>query len=202
MYEKPLPQLTEDGALVRALKQNSESAFRTLFDKYYQKIYRVSKRMGLSEPDAEEIIQQVFLIVWEQRNNLDEELSFNAFLLTLSKRTVIKRMRRKLIEVEYQSNQVPFQTYQTNFTEEEILYNDLKTHALDMIKNLPPVRKQIFIMSKKEGLSNDEIAEKLGVSKRTVENHLYRAIKGLKVQLEKISDVPAAFILYMIATYL
>jgi RNA polymerase sigma-70 factor (family 1) len=192
--EKP-----EDFALVKSLRAGSDQAYRKLFDKYHQKIYRVSLAMGLHQDDAEGIVQDVFLLVWEQRQKLNEALSFNAFLLTLTKRFVIKKVRQKLVFHAHQENMIRLKpTYHTE-TEDEIVFNDLEMYALNCIHALPPARKEILLLSKKEGLSNDEIALKLGVSKRTVENQLYRAIKNIKQHLEKESDLPSAVISMMIA---
>ncbi|MDF9801289.1 RNA polymerase sigma-70 factor (family 1) [Catalinimonas alkaloidigena] len=189
----------EDFTLVKSLRSGSERSYRLLFDKYHQKILRVSLSMGLVKEDAEEIVQDVFLLVWEQRQKLDENLSLNAFLLTLTKRFVIKKIRRSIISNSHQGNLICLKPAYHIETENKIIFNDLENYTQCCIQALPPVRKEILLLRKDEGLSNDEIALKLGISKRTVENHIYRAIKYIKQHLEKESVISSVVISIAIA---
>ncbi len=184
--------------LVQALQAGSAIAFRNLFDKFHKKIFFVSKKMGLSAEDAEGVVQEVFLLIWEKRHTLRPDLSINAFLLTLTKRIVIKKIRYHLVSYKH-LEEVFHRVSDCVNTEDSIIFNDLEAFALDYIDGMPAARKEIFLLSKREGLSNDEIAQQLQVSKRTVENQLYRAIKSIKTHLQKESYLPPTVLLVLLA---
>ncbi|ELR70503.1 RNA polymerase ECF-type sigma factor [Fulvivirga imtechensis AK7] len=169
-----------DEKIVRSLKKGNESAFRMLFDKYHRKLYHFSRKMGQSHEDAEGIIQEVFIIVWKNKATLNEELSLPAYLFTITKRVVLKKVKRKILEDEYLANQQNSQSHFHQQTEDYIIFTNLLDQANKGLDQLSPGRKQIFMLSKQQGLSNEEIAEKLNISKRTVENQLYRATKELR----------------------
>ncbi len=176
---------SEEREIVSTLRSGSIKSFRKLFYNYHKKIYNISRNMGMYHEDAEGIVQDVFLNVWENRAKLDENLSINAFLITITKRLVFKKIRRKVYDISHQDYVNDRQEGIVNTTEDIILYEDIKKYAEQGIEQLPPVRKQVFLLSKQQGLSNDEIAEKLNMSKRTVENNLYRATKSIREYMKK-----------------
>lgn len=146
--------------------------------------------MGLNKEDAEEIVQEVFLLVWKQRCNLRSDLSFNAFLLTLTKRLVVKQIRHTVVMHTYHQRTCQQQSVRDTSTEAIIIANDLEVYALGYIEAMPPARQEILRLSKQEGLTNDEIAQRLHLSKRTVENQLYRAVKSIKYHLKQEDTLP------------
>lgn len=163
-----------------ALRKGKRWAFKKVFDQYHLKLYHFAKNMGLSHQDAEGIVQDVFIRIWEQKHLIDENQYFQSYLYTIAKRLTIKRVKRLALETKFKSESNP--TESCSKTEDYIIFNNLLEHANININKLPEERKQIFILSKMEGFSNQEIAERLNISKRTVENQLYRATKALKCQ--------------------
>ncbi|MDN5200304.1 RNA polymerase sigma-70 factor [Fulvivirgaceae bacterium BMA10] len=171
--------------LVEKLKGGCRKSFRKLFDTYHQKIYSVSRKMGLQAEDAEEVVQEVFLFIWEKRERLRSENSINAFLLIISKRLVLKKIRKNINNISLDLFLDKLKGSVDNNTEDYIIFSDLEAYSHIGLNNLPEKRKQIFMLSKQHGLSNDEIADKLKISKRTVESHLYKATKAVREHLEK-----------------
>lgn len=159
--------------------------------------------MGLSKEDAEGIVQEVFLLVWEKRLTLRPNCSFNAFLLTLTQRRVIKQVRHQVVVRKHVQRACHQQPAQDTVTQDAIVARDLEAYALDYVEAMPPARQEIFRLSRQEGLDNDEIARKLKLSKRTVENQLYRAIKSIRIHLKRGNDLPPAgigiLLLYLLA---
>lgn len=171
--------------LVEKLKGGCRKSFRKLFDTYNKKIYSVSRKMGLTAEDAEEMVQEVFLFIWEKRGRLRSENSINAFLFIIAKRLVFKKIRKinNNISLDIIINKPRNKV--DNITEDNVIFADLEAYSDIGLNKLPKKRKQIFMLSKQHGLSNDEIASKLKMSKRTVESHLYKAMKALRLHLEK-----------------
>lgn len=169
-----------DKKIARSLKKGKETAFRMLFDKYHLKLYHFCRKMGQCHEDAEEVVQEVLIVAWKSRSGIKEELSLAAWLFTIAKRIVIKKVKRKILEDNYLVNQKDLHPSWHQQTEDYIIFANLMDHANEGINRLSPGRKQIFMLSRQQGLTNDEIAEQLNISKRTVENQLYRATRELR----------------------
>lgn len=168
------------------LKANSEQAFESLYDQYSNKIYKVSLRFGLNHEDAVEIVQDVFVKVWERRKDINLELSFNAYLLTICKNLIIKKARKNTTQIAFQKYYSKFQDGIDRSTEDIIVFADLLKVTEGFMDLLPPQQKEIFKLSRIEQLSHQEISARLNLSVRTVENHVYRASEKLKMKLKEL----------------
>ncbi|MDN5216734.1 sigma-70 family RNA polymerase sigma factor [Fulvivirgaceae bacterium BMA12] len=171
--------------LVENLKTGCKSSFQKLFDIYHKKIYNISRKMGLSQENAEDVVQELFLFIWSKREILNPDHSFNAFLQIISKRLVFKQIKSEVNKVSFNAYLQQYGMAIDNQTDDYIVFSDLEAYSQKGLDNLSEKRKQIFMLSKQHGLSNDEIAEKLNISKRTVENQLYRATKAVNEHLKK-----------------
>lgn len=176
---------SEEVNIIKSIRSGDINLFQKLFDLYHKKIYNVSRNMGMSREDSEGIVQEVFLNIWKNRTTLDETLSINALLITITKRLVFKKIRRRAYNIIHRDYVKNTKSNRSNVTEDEVIYKDIKRFAEEGINRLSPIRKQVFIMSRQKGLSNDEIAKKLDVSKRTVENHIYRAIISIRKSMQR-----------------
>ncbi len=157
---------------VKALNNSEKKGFRIIFDYFHLKVYNTAKKMGISHEDAEGIVQDLFLLLWEKRESIDHKLSLNAYLLTITKRLVIKRIKRNSLKQSYTVNSQQQNLNYDNSTEEYIIFSETEKNVQTSIDKLPHNRRQIFMLSRENGMSNDEISEKLNISKRTVENQL------------------------------
>lgn len=175
-----------DSDLVTRLREGDESAFGKLYEKYASKIYNISRKMGLLHEDAEGIIQEVFLKIWRNRDNLDSSLSFNAYIIAIVRSIVLKQSRKRARFLAFQHYAITYWPGETNETEDYVIFSDLDELSSKAIDELPAKQKQVFMMKNFEHLTNEEIAEKLKLSTRTVENQIYRATKSLK---EKLIDM-------------
>ncbi|WP_186755388.1 RNA polymerase sigma factor [Echinicola salinicaeni] len=176
--------LIEDFQLVERIKAHDEEAFHQLYLRYSAKIYRISKKMDMSHHDAEEIVQDVFLYLWNNKERLNSNLSINAFIFSIVRSLVIKKSQKKARFVAYQKYAIPLNQGYSTVTEDEIIFEDLYAFALQAIETLPEKQKEVFVMKTEQHLSAEEIASQLDVSVRTVENQIYRATKSLRKQLE------------------
>ena len=171
---------------IEHLIAGEENALEVLYNKYAEKIYKVAVRFGLNHEDAIEIVQDVFIKVWEKRKDIRVDLSFNAYILTICKNLIIKKARKNTINTAFQKYYSKFQDGIDTSTEDLIVYADLLQVTESFLDILPAQQKEIFKLSRIEQLSHKEISERLNISVRTVENHVYRASEKLKIKLKEL----------------
>lgn len=170
--------------LISELKNSNEKAFRSLFDYYYQDIYGYSISILKSKVLAEENVQEVFLKVWLHRENLNLEHSFKSFLFTIARNqafNVLNKVANDVIlkeEIFYKSQK---SHDQGDYSIREADCKKLKKQA---IKQLPPKRKQIFKMSRKQGKTYEEISHELGISVNTVKSQMSKALETIRLFLK------------------
>lgn len=166
--------------LVREIKEGDHDSFKEIYYKYSEKVYLFTVRYISNTEDAEEIVQEVFSRIWEYRNNLDENRSFNGYILTITKNIIFNQNRKKVNFEIYARYIINYLQGISNQTENQVIYENVKSLINKEIDNFPPKRKQVFNLSRDEGLSYNEIAQKLSISEKTVETHLRLALKRLK----------------------
>ncbi|WKL44270.1 RNA polymerase sigma factor [Flavobacterium sp. ZE23DGlu08] len=167
--------------LVSELKNHNENAFRKLFDLYYQDIYGYSISLLKSMDLAEENVQEVFLKVWLHRENLNIEQSFKSYLFTIARNQAFNSLNKAsndeiLKEEIFYSSQKSYD--QGDYSVRE---SDCKKLKKEAIKQLPPKRKQIFKMSRKQGKTYEEISQELGISVNTVKSQMSKALESLRL---------------------
>ena len=172
----------QDNQIIEQLRVGSKEAFRSLFDAFGPKIHAFALSYWKNNADAEELLQDVFLKLWEVRASLDISKNIKSLLFKICINLVYDFIRRKNIEKAYLDYSGNNQSYSDN-TWNEIIYNDMLSNLNHLVAGMPEQRQRIFRLSKEEGLSNDEIAKQLNLSRRTIENQLYRAVSFLKDKL-------------------
>jgi RNA polymerase sigma-70 factor (ECF subfamily) len=182
-----------DTDLATLLKYGKKEAYQELFKRYAPKIYHFSLSYLNNETDAEELVQDVFLKVWKNREILDASQNIKAYIFKIAINTIYDFIRHKNIENAF--NNFAKENYETssNNTWDTIILKEMQTILKKLVSQMPEQRRKIFQLSKHVGLTNEEIAHKLGLSKRTVENQLYRAVAFLKEQLKNESAIALLF---------
>lgn len=175
----------EDSHIIEKIKAGDDLAFKTLYNKYSEKVYFFAMRFLKNKEDAEGLTQDIFIKIWENRENLRTDLSLNSYIFTIAKNTIFNKNRRKINEqayIEYLKNHLD-NIYDK--TENDILLNEIKSWIDDTVERLPAKRSYIFKLSRFEGLSYKEISQKLNISERTVEAHIRLALKTIREILDK-----------------
>jgi RNA polymerase sigma-70 factor (ECF subfamily) len=149
-----------------------------------------------SHTEAEELVQDVFLKIWEIRLELRDNLSFKAYLFTIAFNLIRKHFTKKALLHKYLENQV-LDDFDFD-TSQNIDYNSTKKLIDTIVEQLPPKRRIVFIRSRFEGFSVNEIAEELGTSPKTVENQLGEALKFVR---EHLKSEKFPIIVYFILFY-
>lgn len=170
-----------ENLLISELKNHNERAFRKLYDSYYQDIYRFSFGILKSKDFAEENVQEVFLKVWLNRENLNVDKSFKSFIFTIARNQAFNFLSKAsnddlLKEAIFYESQKSYE--QGDYSLREMDCKKLKKEAMDL---LPPKRKQIFKMSRKKGMTYEEISQELGISVHTVKNQMGKALETLRI---------------------
>lgn len=175
-----------ESLLVQNLSKGNILAFNSLYKEYSRRLYIFAYRYLRSEEETEELVQEVFTIVWEKRIELKTELSFKSFLFTIAFNIIRKHFRNKYYLNKYlKTNLVTDSDSQTS---NKIIYNSLYKFIFDLVNELPDRRKEIFIRSRVRGNTIKEIAEDLNISHKTVENQLTAALKYIRINLNRENE--------------
>lgn len=150
-----------------------------LYQEYSPRIHRFAISYLKSESDAEELVQEVFMRLWEKRMNLQESGNIRAYIFKIAANCIYDLIRKKNVQQAF-FDFISDKSLSSDNTWQEVVFQDMHNQINSLIKQLTPQQQRIFQLSKFEGLSNDEIAKKLQLSKRTIENQLYRAVAFLK----------------------
>lgn len=169
--------------------QADQGAFTTLFHLYKNKLYAYILRLTESEMLAEDIVQDVFMKLWNDRDSLHLIDNFGSYLFRMSKNQVINHFKRMahetLIMAEiFQQNPVGH-----NETQEIVALKDVEKILGDILEKLPPQQKAVYHLSREEGRTHDEIANLLKISPNTVKNHIVQAMSTIRMQLRKQADM-------------
>jgi RNA polymerase sigma-70 factor (ECF subfamily) len=170
----------DDKILVRKVVLDDKVAFQKLFSKYAERIYYFAMHYIRNKEEAEEIAQEVFVKIWTRRFDLKEELSFSSYAFTIAKNALIDTIRRKNKEIEFHKNFISYSNNNSPSTDESLEYGELNAIIEESIRELPSKRKQIYLLSRNEGLTYKQISEKLNISIKTVETHMRLALQQLK----------------------
>lgn len=175
-----------DSNLVRLLQKGNVPAFDSLFELYSPKLFGFALKYFKNEADAEELVQEVFVKVWENKKTLKSELSFKSYLFTIALNQIRNHFNKKVISLRY----IEALKHEAEFFENPIFHDDYESVLLQinkLIEQMPPRRREIFRKSKLEGKSSKEIAIELDISAGTVDNQVSEALRFLRNQVQQES---------------
>ncbi len=166
-----------DRILIIGLKYGDEACFEQLFRKYYPRVRAYTYRLIHDNQQAEDILQNVFMKLWMNRLNIDENVSIVAYLFVLTRNEILNYIRYSRMHPLADGTEQGYEPTVNN----EFFFNDLYAMVADIIeKKLPERRREIFKMNRFEHLSTTEIAARLGISPRTVEKQIELALKAIR----------------------
>jgi len=177
-------EINNDRVLLEKLKSGNVACFELLYSKYSGKLYNYV--LSLSKGDfylAEEIVQNVFVKIWEIRQHINTEGSFNSFVYTVGRNMFLNVVKSRLQEHLYHDYVVDHEAVLDNSVEKEIEYKMLEEQINRLIEQLPPARRNIYILSRVKNLPNKEIAALLDISENTVESQLNKATQFMRKNL-------------------
>ena len=168
---------------------DDKNSFRNIFREFYQPLCHLSQHYLEDEDEAKGVVQDAFVKLWEIRNELNPDSNLRNFLFTLVKNSCLNLLnRRKILLKHHEKIRWMEMHYQyeslVRLGDDYLEFNELKEKIDQAIRNLPEHCRIVFEMSRFEDLKNREIADKLGVSQKTVEAHLTKALKILRNDLK------------------
>jgi RNA polymerase sigma-70 factor (ECF subfamily) len=175
--------------IITALANDNEAPMEELFNYYYPRLLNFSRKFLKIEEGIDDIIQEVFIKIWQNRKNIKNTATFNSFIFTITRNLLLNELRSRLNNEKTRDEIRNLSIAQEYSSLEEIEYNDVKEKVEQLIDTLPERQKEIFVLSRTEGLSHKEIAEKLGINTKTVEYHITLAVKYLKDNLKNMGII-------------
>lgn len=183
-----------DLQLWASIRQHDESAFNELFRRYWIRLYKTAYQYLKDKETSEEVVHDVFLNIWDRRNEL-EIITFSSYMLTAIRYQIYNRMRALKSPLIYGDDSIEVGSVSAyNTGENKIEEQELREQIYNYLQALPKRCQEIFCMSRIEQLSNQEIAMRLGISKRTVENQLTAALKHLRGCLKHLASIAVMFL--------
>ena len=163
---------------IEALRGGNHVIFEDVFVMYFCKVKVFINGIIKSETDAEELAQDVFIKLWENRGQINAEKSLNAYIYTIARNSAFNFLKHKVVEQSYINN---YKSYGSVDTPEELCFATEIQLLIDMtVSQMPVQRGRIYTLSRCNGISNDDIATQLNISKKTVENQLSLALQELR----------------------
>jgi RNA polymerase sigma-70 factor, ECF subfamily len=173
--------------LIQRLKDNDRAAFELIFNKFSKKLYYFTFGYVHSQAESEEIIQNVFVSLWENRDMLSEAFPIQNYLYKVTINHIYNYFKHCLVRRRYAENMIVEGIEEDQEVFQNILTNDLEEVVYKIVGQLPLRQQVIFRLSRLDGLCYAEIADRLGISVRSVENQIYRALKHIREKLNKES---------------
>lgn len=174
-----------DSVLISRLKEGDKEAFEVIFNEYSTKLYFFALSYLHIEEEAEEIVQNVFVSLWEHRSFLDELRSLKSYLYKATVNCVYNYFKHEAIRRKHLAYVLRQDAAEDDSSEKNMDLDDLTKNLESLVARLPQMQQKIFKMSRWDGLSHGEIAQQLGLSVRSVENHIYRSLKFFKENLKE-----------------
>ena len=189
-----------DTELVAILVLDNEAAYSELYVRYKNNLYYFVFHLLKSKEETNDIVQEIFIRIWESRSFINPDLSFSSFLYTMARNRILNYFRDIDIDEKVKEILATQKAKEEEAIDSQIIYTEYQEILRNAISRLPPQRQKIFNMSRIENMSHKEIAAQLGISVNTVQEHISEALKFIKTYFNKHADMSlnlllAAFIL-------
>lgn len=162
-------------------------AFEILFYRYRGKVGNFIKKSAPNGTDWEELVTEVFLRIWTNKHKLDPDKPFEAYLFRVVRNLVVDELRKKIDHFVYLQEELLTVDTAANSTYSKIEERELQSWLEKILQQVPLQRRQVFIMSRFDGLSYREIAQKLNISENTVDTQIRRTLKLFRAELKKLN---------------
>jgi RNA polymerase sigma-70 factor (ECF subfamily) len=193
---------TSGNVLMEKVKAGDQQAFQHLFGLYRDKLFSYSFRITKHEAGAEEIVQDVFMKIWTGRQQIDPSQNINAYLYKITEHMALNFLKKLARDRQLMEKVAVFFQESHNQTEDAVIYQDYEALLQKAIVSMPPQRKLIFELSRKECLTHEEIASQLNISRHTVRNQIIAAVQTIRQYLSRNSRLRLPLIILLISRYL
>jgi RNA polymerase sigma-70 factor (family 1) len=186
LREKHLAKLStpSDQELVDLLKSGNHAAFTELYNRYWAVLFHHARKMLQNEDAAVDIVQDIFTAIWIKNTELTITTSTKAYLYAAVRNRIVSSIRQNKVHESYLDSLTAVIEKGEIVTDEQIRYREFSAQVEIEISKLPPKMREVFELSRKEGLSNSQIARELNIANETVKKQIYKAMKTLRLKLD------------------
>lgn len=170
--------------LIKRIRNGDKTAFESIYIKYHVLLFDFIMSRLHSAEVSEDIIQNIFLNVWQNRRSLNHEGNLRAYLYQCARNAISNYIRHRDIKHRYLKEQ-ELSENNSPTPEKELIYTELKKYFTKAVNELPAKRREIFLYAFVDGLSRKDIADRLGISIKTVEDHLWKAMKFIRRSIKE-----------------
>lgn len=182
-----------ESQMTTGLINNDKGAIDLIYNTYNKRIYAFAFSYLKVKDDALDVVHEVFIKLWENRHRIEAGTKIEAFVFTITKNTVLSIFRKKASEKKYLEHLTKVSVTDDYHTQEQLDYNFLKETIDGLVEELSPKRQEVFLRSRRDGLSNKEIAQQLNISEKTVEDHITKALAFLRKRMEEMGIIGTLF---------
>ena len=181
-----MPEDTEkEREVIAALKSDSQEAFNEIYSTYARRLYSYCYKFSRTAEDAEEIVQDTFVRLWNSRGKLKSDTNLNNLIFTISHRLVINAWHKRMLDPRYITFlEIQEQVADSRRTEHAVEYDEFSWRVLSLMDKLPTTQRKIVQYAKMEDFPSKEIARRMNLSEQTVRNQLSLALKTLRSQMK------------------
>ena len=191
---------SEEKELLLLLKDGHEPAFEKIYNLYSSRLFGNIYKIVKSESTAQELLQEVFIKLWNNRANIDPEKSFRSYLFRIAENNVYDFFRKAARDKKMQARLLAVATEHYEHIEEMMLRKENNSMLEKAINSLSPQRQQVFRLCKLEGKSYSEVSRELGISASTISDHIVKANKAVREYLFENMDMSILLICLLFQT--
>lgn len=181
------------------ISEGNKEAFRCLFDNYRNKIFSIALKFTGEKQASEDVVQEVFIKLWTNRENLPAIRNFDAYLNTMARNHLFNYLRKIAHEQAVVKKMAIVQgEQQKNEVFDGLYYKELNSLVGKAVNQLSPQQKKVYNYSRIEGLKHHEIAEAMGISTSTVKGHIVEALKHIKSAISANQEIDAIIIFFLL----
>ncbi|MCY4780236.1 RNA polymerase sigma-70 factor [Sphingobacterium sp. UT-1RO-CII-1] len=181
--------LKHDKQFFKQLAEGSSEAFEQLFEVYWMHVYTVVEQLVKTKQQAEDISQEVFIKLWNKKEELYDIQNIEAYLYTIARNSTLDHLRKKILVTENLEQMIQYFADNNLDPIKKLEYKELEVFINTAINNLPDKVKEVFILSRIDGLSHEQIAAQLNISVTSSKTYIVRALKSLRQSIAKNTKI-------------
>lgn len=173
-----------DTELIKLIKSGDHAAYTQIFERYWAVLLQHGAKMLKNEEEAVDLVQDIFINLWVRHTELDIRVSISSYLYTSVRNRIISKIRHTKVHEGYLDSLTQLINHGELITDNQIRFRELAAQITKEVALLPPGQRNVFELSRNEGLSHAQIAELLHISDETVKKQIHKALKTLKIKLD------------------
>ncbi|MEG2100892.1 RNA polymerase sigma-70 factor [Flavobacterium sp. FlaQc-28] len=177
------PDLNQDVILIDRLRNGDETALTELYNKFWQSLFMSSYNVLKDRELCEDIIQDIFMNIWHNREKLEIHISLKGYMYACARYQVFNHIRKNKDKIHVELFDDLEKRFQYTTPETQLMHDELVYHINSIVENLPEKCQLVYKLSREEQLSHKEIAERLNISTKTVENHITKALHTIRLSM-------------------